>query len=342
MKELLVSVFLFIVLSQIGCGSANDKKLEQFVKNWQTAQNNYDTKALKGMYAPLVFYFGKNREIDKVLKSKMKYFGGNSDYEESIQSDLEISNEGNNLYSCTFRRRVIYKKRVTEANFCLVIKNTNNDFKVVEELDAITCKNTNPSNFPADAIAPSYMCGDNSSIPPTSAAAIKVDQRGNQLFLLENNKEVLLSSKLGCEAIQNNEYIAWWEGIPDEYYHLKVYSFKDKKTKKIKEERNIVWVEVSSFSANGKFLYACYNDAGTRGSIQGCYAINLETNKEVGSVLGCSVTPNPKDQNSVLVYEDQDCGLCGGYERYEYIYDLTLKKGKHNATFDTCDTDCDY
>lgn len=340
MKQGQFIIIIFILLTQIACKNTNNEQIEQFVNNWHTAQNNYDTKALKDMYAPLVFYFGKTRTTDKVLKSKIKYFNVDSDYEESIQSDIKIINEGNHMYSCTFLKRVIYKKKVTEANFCLVVKKIDDQFKVVEELDAITCKNTNSSNFPLNAIAPNYMCINDVSVTSTSKIKPKIDQREGKLYLLENNNEILLSSKLCSNAISNNHYIAWWEGIPDDYYFLKVYNFKTKKSKKILEEHNIVWVDLSGFSANGAFLYACYNEAGTRGSIQGCYAINLENSKVVGRVSGCSINPNPNDKNSVLVHQDSHCSTCGGYETYEYIYDLKLKNGKHNKTFDKCDVDC--
>lgn len=341
MKYLQLILSLFFVLSQISCGDTYTDKIGRFVKNWETAQNNHDVKALKKMYAPLVFYFGSNRDSDKVLKSKKKYFKVDSDYEESIQSDIKIVDEGNHLFSCSYLRRVIYKKRITETSFCLVIKHIDNEFKIVEELDAITCKNTNKANFPANAIAPNYMCTDDFPITPTSPNQTKIERQGAKLYLLEKNKKVLLSSKLGPDAIVNSHYIAWWEGESDELYTLKVYSLKDQKSKNILEVQDVVLVYLSGFSADENFLYACYNEAGTLGSIQGCYAVNLKTSKVVGEVSGESVNPNPKDKNSVLVYKDSHC-LCGGYERFEYIYDIELKtQGIYTKTFNECDKDCD-
>lgn len=340
MKQVKSILIYIIALSQFSCVNVDNNNIEQFVKNWHNAQNNHNTEALKDMYAPLVFYFGKNRETQKVIKSKMKYFGVGSDYEESIQSDIKIIDEYNNTFSCTFLRRVIYKKKVTKAKFCLVIKNIDNHFKIVEELDAITCENTNNSNFPTNAIAPKYMCSNHSPSNPRPTVKTKIDQRGDKLYLLENNKEILLSSKLGCDAINNSQYIAWWEGVPDEYYILKILDLKNRKTKKILEERNVVWVDLTGFSGNEKFLYACYNDAGTRGSIQRCYAINLETSQVAGELTSYSVTANPKDKNTVFVYEDSYCEGCGGYETFEYIYDVELKNGKHTKTIDECPDEC--
>lgn len=155
MKALFYVVFVTAALLIAGCKSNSSKDdassdqttlIIKMVNEWNEAHNSKDVAVLANLYNQTVEYYGKEKGKNDCIDSKLSEFKKHKDYYQQIDGEIKCEKITESEYQCSFLKRVTFNHKTKNYPSYLVIKKSENDWKIIEESDRTTDRNIDRSN----------------------------------------------------------------------------------------------------------------------------------------------------------------------------------------------------
>lgn len=155
MKVLYSVVIAATILVLGSCKSNNNKDnpssdqsniVTKMVKDWNEAHNSKDVAVLASLYNQSVEYYGKEKDKNDCLDSKLSEFKKHKDYYQQIDGEINCEKISEIEYKCNFLKRVTFNHKTKNYPSYLVISKSNNEWKITKESDRTTDRNTGKPN----------------------------------------------------------------------------------------------------------------------------------------------------------------------------------------------------
>lgn len=128
------------------------KLIESKANEWNIANNTQDFNKLRKLFAEEVIFYTKRMNISECLEKKEKTFEKYKPYAQVIVSDFNVSEYGNDMYKCSFSKRVAFNASTKTYPSYLFFRKVDGDYRIVKEGDEITNANLNYSSEYEDYI----------------------------------------------------------------------------------------------------------------------------------------------------------------------------------------------
>jgi len=151
----LFSTLLFAAMFLIfGCKQGDNKSsatdesasLTKLVNDWNNAHNSKDVAVLASLYNESVDYYGRAKDKNDCIDSKLSEFKKHKDYYQQIDGDIKCEKITDTEYKCLFLKRVTYNNKTKNYPSYLVFAKQVDKWFITAESDRVTDKNISKSN----------------------------------------------------------------------------------------------------------------------------------------------------------------------------------------------------
>lgn len=120
---------------------ADSKILKSLVHEWNDSHNNFSITNFNHLFSDFVQFYGTKLSKENCIKSKRTLFQKHPDFQQEIQSSIEVGQTGDNEFKCDFTKKVTINNKSTEYPSYLVFRKINKNWKIVTESDLVTDNN---------------------------------------------------------------------------------------------------------------------------------------------------------------------------------------------------------
>lgn len=125
------------------------------VNKWNKAHATKDVAIFSNLYSKAILYYGKQKDKNYCIESKVALFKKYPDYYQQIFGDIQFEKISETEFKCSFIKRVNFNKKTNDYPSYLVFTKEKGAWKITTEGDLVTDKNLAKAKdikIPKDAI----------------------------------------------------------------------------------------------------------------------------------------------------------------------------------------------
>jgi hypothetical protein len=135
--------------------SSDSVYVSSLVKEWNKAHASKDVGVFTNLYSNSILYYGKQKDKNYCLESKLSLFRKYPDYYQQISGDIQCEKINETKFKCSFVKRITFNQKTKDYPSYLVFTKEQNAWKITTEGDLVTDKNLAKAKevkVPKDAI----------------------------------------------------------------------------------------------------------------------------------------------------------------------------------------------
>lgn len=156
-----VSITVFLTNCKNPAGIKSDTKssdsvnVSAFVNEWNKAHESKNVEVFTKLYSNNIIYYGKQKDKNYCLESKLSLFKKYPDYYQQIFGNIQSEKISETEFKCSFVKRVTINQKTNDYPSYLVFTKEQDAWKITTEGDLVTDKNLAKAKeikIPTDAI----------------------------------------------------------------------------------------------------------------------------------------------------------------------------------------------
>ncbi|MCS3794769.1 hypothetical protein [Niastella sp. OAS944] len=135
--------------------SSDSAYVSALVNKWNKAHASKDVGIFSNLYSKTILYYGKQKDKNYCVESKLELFKKYPDYYQQIFGNIQLEKISETEFKCSFIKRVNFNKKTNDYPSYLVFTKEQDAWKITTEGDLVTDKNLAKAKdikIPKDAI----------------------------------------------------------------------------------------------------------------------------------------------------------------------------------------------